>query len=177
LYCLVKYSRPFGARNPEPAHDQNRRAGPHPAARQIAPDHEAEHGRPEQRRVLERRDDRRATQWLRRAAESRDADLVVQAALQYAAASQDVSILDRIDGDEYLKIKKEASRAPQRLLRTDEEVEEMRAARSKAQQSQQGMAAMQGMAKAAKDAVPALQQARDSGMLQQLSAMQPQVQP
>jgi len=114
---------------------------------------------------------------LRRAAESRDADLVVQAALQYAAASQDVSILDRIDGDEYLKIKKEASRAPQRLLRTDEEVEEMRAARSKAQQSQQGMAAMQGMAKAAKDAVPALQQARDSGMLQQLSAMQPQVQP
>lgn len=58
----------------------------------------------------------------RRAAESRDADMLVTAAVQYAGASQDPSILDNIDGDEYIQIKKEASRAPQRLLRRRDEV-------------------------------------------------------
>jgi hypothetical protein len=102
---------------------------------------------------------------LRRAAESRDSDMVVTSAVQYAQAAMDPSILDRIDGDEYLKIKKEASRAPQRLLRTDDEVEAIRQARAQAQQAQAGMAALKQGADIAATAVPAAAQAREAGML------------
>jgi hypothetical protein len=102
---------------------------------------------------------------LRRAAESRDSDMVVTSAVQYAQAAMDPSILDRIDGDEYLKIKKEASRAPQRLLRTDDEVEAIRQARAQAQQAQAGMAALKQGADIAATAVPAAAQAREAGMI------------
>lgn len=108
---------------------------------------------------------------LRKAAESRDTDLVVMAAAQYAQASQDPSIMDNIDGDEYLRIKKDASRAPQRLLRRKEEVIALRDARAKAQQAQAGAAAMAQAAAAAKDAVPALAQAKETGMLDSMMAM------
>lgn len=114
---------------------------------------------------------------LRKAAESRDADLVVTAAMQYATASMDPSVLDNIDGDEYIRIKKEASRAPQRLLRSQEEINEIREARKQAQQAQQGAAAMSQAAAAMKDAVPAAVQAQDSGLMDRLSSMVPQQQP
>lgn len=102
---------------------------------------------------------------LRKAAESRDTDMIVMAAAQFAEASQDPSILDNIDGDEFIRIKKDASRAPQRLLRTRDEVEAKREARAKAMQAQQGAAAITQAAAAAKDGVPAAIQARDSGLL------------
>lgn len=108
---------------------------------------------------------------LRRAAESRDADMVVMAAVQLATAKQDPSVLDVIDEDEYIRIKKDASRAPQRLLRTEDEVAGIREARAKAAQAQAGLAAAQAAGKLAKDAVPAAIQARDSGLLQ--GVMQP----
>ncbi len=108
---------------------------------------------------------------LRKAAESRDADMVVTSAVQYAGAAQDPAILDNIDGDEYLRIKKDASRAPQRLLRTKDEVAAMREARARAQQAQAGMAALAQAGQLAKDAVPAAVQARDAGLL---SGLMPQ---
>ena len=108
---------------------------------------------------------------LRKAAESRDADMVVMAAAQFAEASQDPSVMDNIDGDEFIRIKKEASRAPQRLLRQKEEVESIRASRAEAAKAQQGMAALAAAGKTAKDIVPAAVQARESGLL---DAMQPQ---
>lgn len=108
---------------------------------------------------------------LRKAAESRDTDMVVMAAAQFAEASQDPSIMDNIDGDEYLRIKKDASRAPQRLLRRREEVESIREGRRNAQQAQAGMAALAQAGQLAKDAVPAAIQARDAGLL---NGMMPQ---
>lgn len=108
---------------------------------------------------------------LRRAAESRDTDTVVMAAAQFAQAAQDPSIMDNIDGDEYLRIKKDASRAPQRLLRRKEEVESIREARAKAAQAQQGMAALSQAGQLAKDAVPAAVAAKDAGFLDNLAAM------
>jgi len=107
---------------------------------------------------------------LRRAAESRDTDMVVMAAAQFAQASQDPSIMDNIDGDEYLRIKKEASRAPQRVLRRREEVEALRDARAKAAQAQQGLAAMSQAGQIAKDAVPAAIAAKQSGLLDGMMA-------
>lgn len=101
---------------------------------------------------------------LRKAGESRDADTIVLAAAQFAAASQDPSVMDNIDGDEYLRIKKDASRAPQRLLRRKEEVAGIRDARNKAAQAQAGMAALTQAGQLAKDAVPAAIQARDAGL-------------
>jgi hypothetical protein len=111
---------------------------------------------------------------LRRAAESRDADTVVMAAVQYAGAAQDPDILDNIDGDEYIRIKKEASRAPQRLLRSQDEVLAKREARAQAAQAQAGMAAIAAAGKTAKDAVPAAVEARDSGLLDGMQQMMPQ---
>jgi hypothetical protein len=108
---------------------------------------------------------------LRKAAESRDADLVVQSALQYATAAQSPDVLDNIDADEYIRIKKDASRAPQRLLRTREEVLASREARQKAQAAQAGMAALQQGAAAMKDAVPAAVQAQESGLTNQLASL------
>jgi hypothetical protein len=101
---------------------------------------------------------------LRKAGESRDADTIVMSAAQFAAASQDPSIMDNIDGDEYLRIKKDASRAPQRLLRRKEEVEGLREARAKAAQAQAGVAALAQAGQLAKDAIPAAIQARDAGL-------------
>jgi hypothetical protein len=109
---------------------------------------------------------------LRKAAESRDADLLVAAAAQLAQATQDPSVFDNIDADEYLRIKKEASRAPQRLLRRREEVDQMRQARADAAKAQQGMAAMAQAGQLAKDAVPAAVQAKESGLLDSMMAMQ-----
>jgi hypothetical protein len=110
---------------------------------------------------------------LRKAAESRDADMVVNAALTAAGAAQDPSILDNIDFDEYIRIKKDASRAPQKLLRQREEVLQSREARQQAQQAQMGMAAAGQGAQIAKDAVPAAVQAQQSGLMDQMqNAMQ-----
>lgn len=109
---------------------------------------------------------------LRKAAESRDADLLVAAAAQLAEAAQDPSVMDNIDGDEYLRIKKESSRAPQRLLRRREEVDQIRQARADAAKAQQGMAAMAQAGQLAKDAVPAAVQAKESGLLDSMMAMQ-----
>lgn len=105
---------------------------------------------------------------LRKAAESRDADMVVMAAAQFAQASQDPSIMDNIDADEFIRIKKEASRAPQRLLRQRDEVDQIRQGRAEAQKAQQGMAALAQAGKTAKDIVPAAAQARESGLLDML---------
>lgn len=102
---------------------------------------------------------------LRKAAESRDADMVVTSAVQYATAAQDPTILDNIDGDEYLRIKKDASRAPQRLLRQKDEVTAMREARAQAQKQQMGLAAAAQTADIAKNAVPAAVQAKEAGLL------------
>jgi len=111
---------------------------------------------------------------LRKAAESKDADLVVTAAVQFAGAAQDPSILDNIDPDEYIRIKKNASRAPQRLLRTQDEIAQIRQARASAQQSQAGIAGIAQAAAAAKDGVPAAIQAQNSGLTDALSKMMPQ---
>ena len=102
---------------------------------------------------------------LRKASESRDADQVVMSAANIVKLTGDPSAFDVIDVDEYLRIKKDASRAPQRLLRTKEEVADMREARAKKQQAMEGMAALAQAGKLAKDAVPAAIQAKDSGML------------
>lgn len=102
---------------------------------------------------------------LKKAAESRDADMVVMSAVQFAQAAQDPSVLDHIDSDEYLRIKQQASRAPQRLLRQRDEVDELRKARADAQKAQQGIATISEAAKVAKDAVPAAIEARDSGLV------------
>lgn len=101
---------------------------------------------------------------LRRAAEARDTINLVGAALQMAQF--DPGVMDNIDTDEALKVVQGAGRSPQRVIRRREEVEGIREARAKAQQAQQGMAALQGMAGMAKDAVPALTQARDAGLMQ-----------
>lgn len=104
---------------------------------------------------------------LRRAAEARDTIQVVTFAGNYAASSQDPSIMDNIDGDEALKIVQGAGRAPRRLLRKTDEVEAIRETRAKGQQAQTGAAAMAAMASAAKDGIPAAIQARDAGMMPQ----------
>lgn len=108
---------------------------------------------------------------LRKAAESRDADLVVTSAVQLATAAMDPAILDNIDTDEYIKIKKAASRAPQRLLRSQDEIAKIREARQQAMQAQQGAAALSQAASMAKDAVPAAVQAQESGLMDQMSNM------
>ncbi len=79
---------------------------------------------------------------LRKAAESRDADMVVQSAVQLATASQDPSVMDNIDSDEYIRIKKDASRAPQKLLRSRDEVDALRDSRAKEKQARQGLATL-----------------------------------
>jgi hypothetical protein len=107
----------------------------------------------------------------RKAAEARDAQMIVNDALAYAGAAQDPSILDNIDGDEYIRIRKAASRAPQRLLRRDDEVAIIRQGRAEANKAQAGAAAIGNAAKAAKDAVPAAIAARDSGLLDNLQGM------
>lgn len=102
---------------------------------------------------------------LRKAAESRDSDMVVMAAAEYAKASMDPSVMDNIDGDEYLRIKQSASRAPQRLLRRKDEIDGLRQARAQAAKAQQGMAAIAQAGKTAKDVVPAAVAAKESGLL------------
>lgn len=110
---------------------------------------------------------------LRRSAEARDTTMLVQTAGMFAQATQDPSVMDYIDADESLRIIRDAGRAPQRALRRREEVDQMRQQRAQAQQAQQGMVAMAQAASAAKDAVPALQQARDSGLMDGLADMMP----
>ncbi len=101
----------------------------------------------------------------RRSAEAKDTIQLVGTALQMAQF--DPSVMDNIDPDEAVKIVKGAGRAPQRLLRTDEEVMKIRQARAEAQKAQQGMAGLQQMAGIAADAVPAAAQAKElmQGML------------
>lgn len=110
---------------------------------------------------------------LRKAAEARDTIQVVGTATQLATAAQDPSVMDNIDADEALRIVQSASRAPQRLLRRKEEVEEIRTKRAQEKTAKEGAAALAGLAKTAKDAVPALAQARETGMLDGLAGMQP----
>lgn len=100
---------------------------------------------------------------LRRSAEARDTLNVLQTAANMAAS--DPSIMDNIDTDEALRVIQSAGRAPQRIFRRQAEIKAMRDSRAQAQQAQQGLAGMAGAAEMAKNAVPALTQARDAGLL------------
>jgi hypothetical protein len=111
---------------------------------------------------------------LRRSAEAKDTIQVVTTSMQMAQF--DPGVMDNIDGDEAIKVIASAGRSPQRIFRRKEDVAAMRDARAKQQQAQAGAAAMAAAGKVAKDAVPAVVQARDSGLLDGLqSMMQPQV--
>jgi len=104
---------------------------------------------------------------LRRAAEARETVQLVATALQMAEV--DPTVMDNIDLDEAIKVVQSAGRAPQRVLRSDDEVVKLREARAKAQQAQAGMEALQQAGALAKDAVPAAVQLRDSGLLSNMA--------
>ncbi|WP_398469642.1 portal protein [Tardiphaga sp.] len=105
---------------------------------------------------------------LRKAAEAKAVVEVWAFAGQLAQAKPEV--LDNMDADESLRVFAEAGRSPARILKRKEEVEEDRAAKAKAATAQQGMAAMAGAAQIAKDAVPAMAQAADAGLIPNLGA-------
>lgn len=100
---------------------------------------------------------------LRRSAEARDTQMVMQTAVGMAQFQPE--IMDNIDGDEALHIIQSAGRAPQRLFRRKEEIEQIRQGRAEQAQAQQGMAAMAGAADMAQKGVPAAIQARDAGLM------------
>jgi len=100
---------------------------------------------------------------LRRSAEARDTLNVIQTAAQFAQS--DPTVMDAIDADEALRVIQSAGRAPQRIFRRKEEVEQMRQSRADAQKAQAGQAAIAQAATAAKDAVPALVQAQEAGLM------------
>lgn len=102
---------------------------------------------------------------LRRAAEASDTLEIVGTTALWAKESGDPSIMDRIDIDEAVKVIHSAKRAPQRILRRDEEVAQIREQRATTQKNQQGLAAMQGAAQIAKDAAPALASLNEQGLL------------
>lgn len=105
---------------------------------------------------------------LRRSAEARDTMQVLQSATMIAQFQPEV--MDTIDGDEALKIIQSAGRSPQRLFRRQEEVQSIRQGRAQAQQAQQGAAAMAQAGQVTKDVMPALAQAKQSGLLDQMQA-------
>lgn len=105
---------------------------------------------------------------LRRSAEARDTMQVLQSATMIAQFQPEV--MDTIDGDEALKIIQSAGRSPQRLFRRQDEVQNIRQGRAQAQQAQQGAAAMAQAGQVTKDVMPALAQAKQSGLLDQMQA-------
>jgi hypothetical protein len=105
---------------------------------------------------------------LRRSAEARDTLQLLSTTAQLAQA--DPEIMDLVDTEEALKVIQSAGRSPQRVFRREEEVAARRQARQQAQQAQQGMAGMTQAAQMAKDVVPAMAQAKESGLLDQMQA-------
>jgi len=105
---------------------------------------------------------------LRRSAEARDTLQMLSTAAQLAQA--DPEIMDLIDTEESLKVIQSAGRAPQRVFRREEEVIARREARAQAQKAQQGAAGMAQAAQMAKDVVPAMAQAKESGLLDQMQS-------
>jgi hypothetical protein len=100
---------------------------------------------------------------LRKAGEAKSVVEVWSFAGQMAAIKPE--ILDNLDPDESLRVFHGAGRAPQSILKRKEEVEEDRAQKAKAAQAQMGMAAAQQGAAVAADAVPAMAQAADAGLI------------
>lgn len=105
---------------------------------------------------------------LRRSAEARDTLQMLSTAAQLAEA--DPTVMDLIDTEESLKVIQSAGRAPQRIFRREEEVIARREARAQAQKAQQGAAGMAQAAQMAKDVVPAMAQAKESGLLDQMQS-------
>jgi hypothetical protein len=105
---------------------------------------------------------------LRRSAEARDTLQILQTAAQLAEV--DPEIMDWIDTEESLKVIQSAGRSPQRVFRREDEVLARRQSRAQAAQAQQSMAGMSQAAQMAKDVVPAMAQAKESGLLDQMQA-------
>lgn len=100
---------------------------------------------------------------LRKAGEAKAVVEVFAAAGQFSA--MDPGVLDNLDFDEGLRVLHSAGRAPQSILKRREEVEEIRAQKAKAAQAQMGMAAAEQAAGIAANAVPAMAQAADAGLI------------
>jgi hypothetical protein len=105
---------------------------------------------------------------MRKSAEARDTMEVFAVAGQIAQF--DPSVMDNLDADEGLRVIAGARRAPQKILKQKDEVEEIRKAKAQAQTAQMGMAGAQQGAQIAKDALPALAQAADAGLIPGLGA-------
>lgn len=105
---------------------------------------------------------------LRRSAEARDTLQLLSTAAQVAQA--DPTIMDMIDSEEALRVIQSAGRSPQRVFRREDEIAALRQARAQAAQAQQGAAAMSQAGQLAKDVVPAMAQAKESGLLDQMQA-------
>jgi hypothetical protein len=105
---------------------------------------------------------------LRKAGEAKAVVETWSFAAQLAQAKPDV--LDNLDEDESLRVFHSAGRAPQSILKRKEEVEDFRTQKARAAQAQQGLAAAQAAAGVAKDAVPAMAQAADAGLIPNLGA-------
>jgi hypothetical protein len=108
---------------------------------------------------------------LRKAGEAKAVVELWSFAAQMAPIKPD--IMDNLDENESLRVVHGAGRAPQSVLRTKDEVEEVRAQKARAAAAQQGMAAAQAAAGVAKDAVPAMAQAADAGLIPNLGAAAP----
>lgn len=100
---------------------------------------------------------------LRKSAEARDAMQVLTTASQMA--QMDPTVMDNIDSDEALRIIQSAGRAPQRIFRRNEEVEQIRKSRQEAQQAQQGIATIAQGAETAKTGAEAANVAQQAGLL------------
>lgn len=109
---------------------------------------------------------------LRKAGEAKAVVETWSFAAQLAQAKP--AVLDNLDEDESLRVFHSAGRAPQSILKRKEEVQDERAQKQKAMQAQQGLAAAQAAAGVAKDAVPAMAQAADAGLIPNLGAAAPQ---
>jgi hypothetical protein len=105
---------------------------------------------------------------LRRSAEARDTLQLLSTAAELAKA--DPEVMDLIDSEESLKVIQSAGRSPQRIFRREDEVIARREARAQAQKAQQGAAGMAQAAQMAKDVVPAMAQAKESGLLDQMQS-------
>jgi hypothetical protein len=100
---------------------------------------------------------------LRKSGEARAVLEILSGAASFAQI--DPSVLDNLDVDEAFRVIHSAGRAPQNVLKQRKEVAEMRAQKAAAAQQQQGMAALAAASGVAKDAVPAMAQAVESGLM------------
>jgi hypothetical protein len=105
---------------------------------------------------------------LRKAGEAKAVVETWSFAAQLAQAKP--AVLDNLDEDESLRVFHSAGRAPQSILKRKEEVADERAQKARAAQAQQGLAAAAAGAQVAKDAVPAMAQAAEAGLIPNLGA-------